>query len=370
MLKYLLEKEFKLFFRNRFLPKVVIAIPLMVTLIFPLIANFEIKNINLSIVDNDKSSYSKQLVQKAQSSGYYRITNISDNYDKALKSIELDQADVILEIPKNFERDLVNEKNAAVMITANAVNGVKGGLGSAYLSGIINDFNSSVRTKWLQNDSKFVAPRFEVRPLYWYNPMLEYYVFMIPALMIMILAIICGFLPALSIVGEKENGTIEQMNVTPVSKFKFIMSKLIPHWVVGFVSLTICFVVARLFYSLIPAGSILTIYILASVFVLAFSGFGLVVSNYAKTLQQAMFMMFFFVLTFIFMSGLYTPIENMPQWAQIISHFSPLKYMIQVLRLVYLKGSGFSELLTQFFALSAFAVFFNGWAVISYRKRS
>jgi ABC-2 type transport system permease protein len=193
---------------------------------------------------------------------------------------------------------------------------------------------------------------------------------MIPALMIMILAIICGFLPALNIVGEKENGTIEQMNVTPVSKFKFIISKLIPHWVVGFVSLTICFVVARLFYNLIPAGSILTIYILASVFVLAFSGFGLVVSNYAKTLQQAMFMMFFFVLTFIFMSGLYTPVENMPQWAQIISHFSPLKYMIQVLRLVYLKGSGFTELLTQFFALSAFAIFFNGWAVISYRKSS
>jgi ABC-2 type transport system permease protein len=370
MLKYLLEKEFKQFFRNRFLPKVVIVIPLMVTLIFPLIANFEIKNINLSIVDNDKSPYSQQLVQKAQASGYYRITNIFENYDNALKSIELDQADVILEIPINFEKDLVNEKAAAVMITANAVSGVKGGLGSAYLSSIISDFNTNVRVEWLQSDSRFVVPRFEIRPLYWYNPMLEYYVFMIPALMIMILAIICGFLPALNIVGEKENGTIEQMNVTPVSKFKFIISKLIPHWVVGFVSLTICFVVARLFYNLIPAGSILTIYILASVFVLAFSGFGLVVSNYAKTLQQAMFMMFFFVLTFIFMSGLYTPVENMPQWAQIISHFSPLKYMIQVLRLVYLKGSGFTELLTQFFALSAFAIFFNGWAVISYRKSS
>ncbi len=370
MLRYLLEKEFKQFFRNKFLPKAVIAIPLMVTLVFPLIANFEIKNINLSIVDNDKSSYSQQLIQKAQSSGYYRITNISANFENALESIELDKADVILEIPVNFEKDLVNEKAAVVMISANAVNGVKGGLGSAYLSSIVSDFNNNVRLEWMQSDSKFMAPKLEVRPLYWYNPLLEYYVFMIPALMIMILAIICGFLPALNIVGEKENGTIEQMNVTPVSKFQFIISKLIPHWVVGFVSLSICFAVARIFYGLIPAGSIFTIYILASVFVLAFSGFGLVVSNYAKTLQQAMFMMFFFVLTFIFMSGLYTPVDNMPQWAQIISSFSPLKYMIQVLRLVYLKGSGFSELLTQFFALSVFAIFFNGWAVISYRKSS
>ncbi len=370
MLRYLLEKEFKQFFRNTFLPKMVIIMPAMVMLVFPLIANFEIKNINLSVVDNDRSTYSTRLVHKIQASGYYRITSIPTTYNEALIAVERDKADVILEIPVGFERELVRDHSSKVMITSNAVNGVKGGLGSAYLANIVNDFSSSIRTEWLPNTSRFSVPRFEIHPRFWFNPTLQYHVFMIPALMVMVLAIVCGFLPALNIVSEKENGTMEQMNVTPVNKFLFIISKLIPFWIVGFVVLSICFLVARWVYGLVPVGSLLTIYLFSSIFVLAFSGFGLVISNYAKTLQQAMFMMFFFVLTFIFMSGLYTPVDNMPEWAQYISHFSPLKYIIKVLRLVYLKGSGFSELIPSFLALSGFAVFFNSWAVISYRKSS
>ena len=117
-------------------------------------------------------------------------------------------------------------------------------------------------------------------------------------------------------------------------------------------------------------GSIGTLYIYVTVFILAISGFGLVISNYAITVQQAMFMMFFFILTFVFMSGLYTPVENMPAWAQMISNFSPLKYLIQVLRMVFLKGSRFMDLIPQFISLSVFAIFFNVWAIISYHKSS
>ena len=167
---------------------------------------------------------------------------------------------------------------------------------------------------------------------------------------------------------RKESGTIEQINVTPVKRITFILSKLIPYWVIGFVVLTICFGVALLVYGLVPSGNILTIYLFASVFVLAFSGLGLTISNFATTVQQAMFLMFFFIMTFIFMSGLYTPVASMPDWAQAISIFSPLKYFIQVMRSVYLKGSGFGELIVQFYALCGFTVFFNVLAVVTYRK--
>ncbi|MBA4310844.1 MAG: ABC transporter permease [Chlorobiaceae bacterium] len=371
MLKFLLEKEFKQFFRNRFLPRLVVIFPFVALLIFPLVANFEIKNINLSIIDNDKSSYSQSLIQKIQSSGYFRITDVSETYDGALKNIEINEADIIIEIPNNFEKDLVNEKFARVMISANAVSGVKAGLGGSYLANILNDYSSVVREKWIdQSKNKISIPHLEIVPQFRFNPTLEYKIFMIPALMVMVLSMICGFLPALNIVGEKENGTIEQMNVTPVKKFTLILSKLIPYWIIGFVVLTICFGVARVVYGLIPVGSILTIYLCASVFVLAYSGFGLVISNYAKTVQQAMFMMFFFVMTFVFMSGLYTPVANMPEWAQLLSNYSPLKYIIQVLRLVYLKGSGITDLLIPFLALCGFALFFNSWAIYSYRKNS
>jgi ABC-2 type transport system permease protein len=368
MLRYLLEKEFKQFIRNPFLPRLVIVLPLAVLLIFPLAANFEIKNINLSIVDNNHSPYSRRLIQKILSSGYFRLTDVSSSYDRALRSIELDSSDIILVIPQRFEEDLVREKSATILISANTVNGTKGGLGSAYLSGIINDFSEDIRSYWMQ--TSLTVPSIGVAVQYRYNPHLEYPIFMVPALMVMLLTIICGFLPALNIVSEKESGTIEQINVTPVSKFIFIISKLIPYWVVGYIVFTICFGVAWLFYGLIPAGSLLTIYLFASVFVLSISGLGLVISNYAKSMQQAMFMMFFFVISLILLSGLYTPVESMPEWAIFISGFSPLKYLMRVMRLIYLKGSGLSEMRDSFLALCSFAVFFNVWAVYSYRKRS
>lgn len=370
MLKFLLEKEFKQFFRNKFLPRLVIVFPIFALLIFPLVANFDVKNIDLSIVDNDKSPYSQELIQKVQASGYFRITNVSSNYREALLSVESDEADVILEIPNKFERNLFRELNASLMISANAVDGVQGGLGSSYLTRIIKEFNSNIQFELLHNKGKFAVPYLEIVPLFKYNTSLLYEVYMVPAIMIMVLSMVSGFLPALNIVSEKENGTIEQMNVTPVKKFTFILSKLIPYWIIGYVVLTICISIALFVWDLLPSGSILLLYFFATIFILAFSGFGLVISNYAVTVQQAMFMMFFFVLTFVFMSGLYTPVENMPNWAQFLSNFSPLKYIIQVLRMVYLKGSSFSELLPQFIALTSFALFFNGWAVLSYRKSS
>lgn len=370
MLRYLLEKEFKQFRRNPFLPRMVIIFPMMVLLIFPLVANFDVKNINLSVIDNDKSSYSRTLIEKIRSTGYFKITDIEDNYQDALSSIESDKSDVILEIPPKFEKTLVREMETNLMITANAVNGNKGGLGTSYLVNIVMDFNDNIRTELTSNVYKLNVPFLSIIPKYRFNPSLLYEVFMVPALMVMVLSMICGFLPALNIVSEKESGTIEQMNVTPVQKFTFILAKLIPYWIIGYIVLTICVGIAYFVWDIVPAGFLGTLYIFVTIFILAISGFGLVISNYAISVQQAMFMMFFFVLTFIFMSGLYTPIENMPGWAQMLSNFSPLKYMIQVLRMVFLKGSDFRDLLPQFYALTAFALFFNSWAIYSYRKSS
>jgi ABC-2 type transport system permease protein len=370
MLRYLLEKEFKQLLRNKALPRLVVVLPLMVILVLPLAVNFEVKDIKVCLVDGDHSSYSRRLALKLASSRYFRLTRGFGSYDEALKSVELDESDMVLEIPEGFEHGLAAEGEASLMISANTVNGVKGGLGSAYLLAVVNDFAQEARGEWLRSPARFTSPGFDIRTLYRYNPRLLYPIYMVPALMVMLMAMLCGFLPALNIVSEKESGTIEQMNVTPVRKFPFILSKLIPYWVVGFIVLTICFGVAYLVYGLAPKGSLLTIYLFASAFALAFSGFGLVISNYARSIQQAMFMMFFFVISFVLMSGLYTPVASMPDWAQTISLFSPLRYFIQVMRLVYLKGSGIGDLLVQLAALCGFAVFFNGWAVLSYRKKS
>jgi len=367
MLKYLIEKEFKQLKRNPFLPRMILFFPMMVLLFLPLAANFEVENINLEVIDQDHSTLSAKLIQKITSSGYFVLIGEAEDYEKAMRSMELNKSDALLVIPSGFESQLIKENKGDVNISANAVNSTKGGLGTAYLTSIISSFTEELTTE-LKGPVSGFHPAVGIIPVFRFNPYLRYPVFMVPALMVMLLTMICGFLPALNIVGEKEQGTLEQINVTPVRRFTLILSKLIPYWIIGFIVMTISLGIARLIYSLIPRGSLITLYLFASVFILGISGFGLVISNYGKTLQQAMFMMFFFIITFIFLSGLYTPVSSMETWAQYVSLFVPLRYMIEVFRQIYLKGSQLQDLLVQFAALSGFALFFNLWAVMSYRK--
>ena len=368
-IKFLIEKEFKQLLRNPIMPKLILVFPCMMMLLMPWAADLEIKNNNLCVLDNDRSTYSERLAQKTSSSDYFRLAGTANSYEEAMKYIEDGTADVILEIPSGFEKDLIKEGNARVMISTNTVNGTKGGLGSSYLASIVGDFNNDIRKEWVQSNSGSIIPSVQLTVLNLFNPHLNYKVFMVPALMVMLLTMLCGFLPALNIVSEKEIGTIEQINVTPVGKFTFILAKLIPYWIIGLIVLSICFLLARVIYGISPVGNLLTIYFFSCLFILLISGFGLVISNYSSTMQQAMFVMFFFMIVFILMSGLFTPISSMPEWAQTVTIFNPLSYFIRVMRMVYLKGSGITELGTEFIALSCFLLFFNIWAVLSYKKQ-
>lgn len=373
MLKFLIEKEFKQLLRNSFLPRLIIGYPCIVMIIMPWATNMEIKNISVNVVDNDHSVVSQRLIHKIDASSYFRLNNLSPTYNSALRDIESGDADVILEIPRHFEKKLENGEASHVLLAANAVNGSKGGLASSYMTATLADYNAQLHAEnpssgIVQEAASSVQPSVSVSEKNLYNPHLNYKLFMVPALMVMLVTVICGFLPALNIVSEKEVGTIEQMNVTPVGKFKFILAKLIPFWVVGFVVLTLSFGLAWLIYGILPVGSLGIIYLLSALFVLVMSGFGLVISNHSATMQQAMFVMFFFIIISLLMSGLFTPVMSMPQWAQIITILNPLKYFVDIMRMVYLKGSGLTDLSLQIGALLAFATLFNFWAVKSYRK--
>lgn len=370
MLKFLLEKEFKQIFRNSFLPRIILFMPLMMMLIMPWAANQEIRNIHLCVVDNNMSSYSERLVNKVTSSGYFKLTNVASSYSLALKNIESGASDLIMEIPSDFEKDMTHQGFSSVALYSNAVNGTKGSLGASYLSSILSDFSAELSAEHPANrqESNPHSTSFQIVPQYRFNPHLDYKVFMVPALMVMLLTMLAGFLPALNIVSEKETGTIEQINVTPVSKPLFILAKLIPYWCIGFAVLTFCMFLGFTVYGIFPKGSLLTIYLFASIYILVVSGMGLVISNYSNTMQQAMFVMYFFMMILILMSGLFTPITSMPQWAQNITVLNPLKYFIQVMRQVYLKGSGFVHLIPQLISLSLFAFIFSVWAILSYKK--
>ncbi len=373
-LRFLLEKEFKQILRDRFLGKIIFILPVMQLIILPFAANFEMHNINLSLVDRDRSVLSRQLADQILSSGYFRLTDVSDTYPEALPAIEQNEADMLLEIPIGFEKRLLRDNEADVFIAANAVNGTKGGLGSSYLTSIFQRINREKGWKLLAHGKNgLVSTRFhparQVETIALFNPHLDYKSYMVPGIIVFLLTIIGGFVPALNIVSEKEKGTIEQINVSPVPKSIFLLSKLIPFWIIGFILLTLALLIGWIVYGLTPAGSFGTIYLFAAVYLVGFTGLGLAISSISSTQQQAMFTAFFFIIIFALLSGLFTPISSMPGWAQTLTAFNPLSYFVEVMRKVYLTGSSFLDLKRQFGMTCLFALLFNVLAILSYRKK-
>ena len=369
-LKFILRKEFRQIFRDPSILRIILIMPVIQLLILPWAADYEIKNIKLAVVDNDHSEYSRQLVQKITSSGYFILTDISSSYKHSLEKIEDDEADLVLEIPAGFEKDLVKESESKLFMAVNAINGVKANLGSAYLNTIIRDYNSEVRTEWIQFPRFSPETQVEVTFSDWFNPLMNYKYFMVPGILVILLTMVGTNLAAINIVKEKEIGTIEQINVTPIKKYHFILGKLLPFWILGFVVLTIGLTIARVAYGIIPAGSFLTIYIFAALYLFAVLGLGLLISTYSVNQQQSMLLSFFLMMVFILLGGLYTSIDSMPEWAKWITKFNPVSYFIEVMRMVVLKGSRLADIKHHLLIMSGFAVAFNGWAILSYHKRS
>lgn len=366
-LRFLLEKEFKQFFRNSFLPRVLIGLPVMVMLLLPQVTQMDCQNITVSLVDKDHSSLSERLIRKIASSTYFIYKGNEATFEDAMDKVESENLDVILEIPQDFEKEWLAGKAPLLNISANSVNSMKGSLGSSYLNHTIQDFNKE-EADALGIESVAMDKLITVRNTY--NPYLDYKYFMIPALMVMLVIVLCGFLPALNIIGEKEKGTIEQMNVTPVGRFEFILGKLIPYWCFGLLVLTISIFIGWLVYGLYPAGNIGLIYLVATLFILTMSGFGLLVSNFSSTMQQAIFVMFFFIMICMLMSGLFTPVVSMPEWAQKITILVPPKYFINIMRDVYLKGCTFADEWVNYLALLLFSVVMGLAATLSYKKQN
>jgi len=369
ILVHLLKKEFRQIFRNTTILRLIIAMPIVQLVVLPLAADYEIKNINISVVDHDRSAYSRELVSKIQASGYFKLNDYGNSFDKSFNEFQKDRSDLILEIPLHFEKTLHRENTASLLIAVNAINGTKAAVGSAYLSRIIADYNANIRSNWVPEPSMSTVPAIETTTLHWFNPMLNYPVFMVPGILVLLVTMVGVYMCSLNIVKEKEVGTIEQINVSPVKKSQFLLAKLIPFWVIGIVVFTLgLFGVARLVYGIVSVGSLLLLYSYLGIYLVALLGVGLLISTYSNTQQQAMSLAFFSMMIFILMSGLFTSIDSMPEWAQWVAKINPVTYFIDVVRLVVLKGSGFSDIVPHFVITLLMAGLFNGWALLNYRK--
>lgn len=365
-LPYLLVKEFKQMFRNWLLPVVFILLPVAMMNVVPRIATQEVSNMNIAVIDCDHSTLSSRLVQKLQASRYFNLYAACHNYTEAYELLQRGDVDFIVTIENEFEHNLYRTGGADVMVSVNAVNGMKGGLGNSYLMQILNQYAQE-----LNHENGTITKRpVTVEPRYLYNATLDYKPYMIPALMALTLILLVGFLPALNVVGEKERGTIEQINVTPVSRIEFILSKMIPYWTVGFFIVGFSMFLAWKIHGVVPAGSILTVVLFNIVYVFTISSLGLTVSNYSDNMRQAAMVMFFFIVIFVLTSGLISPVSAMPHWAQEATLLNPLRYIMTAMRDIYLKGSTLMQLLPQFIPLCIYGTLASIWAVTSFSKNN
>lgn len=370
VLLHLLRKEFRQIFRDPAILRLIFLMPAIQLLVLPFTADYEIKNINIGIIDKDHSSYSRELIRKLEYSNYFQLTGYSHSSKNGEQWLDNETADLYLEIPPRFEADLVREKKAAVLLSVNAVNGTKGNLGAFYASSIIRDFNAGVRSEWIHWPEINPIPMIGITNTKWYNKKSNYQTFMVPGILGVLLTMVGVFLAALNIVREKEIGTIEQLNVTPIKKYHFILGKLIPFWLMGFVILTIGLVISYVIYGIVPMANIGLLYMFAGVYLLAIVGIGLLISNFANTQQQAMMIAFFFLLIFILMSGLYTPIESMPEWAQKMAWANPASYVVDVTRMILLRGCNFSDISHHLTVITGYGIVLNALAVWTYRKKN
>ncbi len=364
-LLFLIQKEFLQIFRNKMMLPIIFGVPIIQLLILVNAATYEIKNIKVGIIDYDKSTLSQKFIMKIQGSHYFILTNNYLSTIEGISAIDNNSIKALIVIPKYFERDvLLNRNPIKIQLLNDAINSVNAAITYSYFQQLFNSFIKEEINKNSieQPDNINIIPRFR------FNVDFDYKKYMVPGVLVMLITVISFVLGALNIVREKEVGTIEQINVTPIKKYEFIIGKLFPFWIIALLEFTIGLTLGKLVYNIPIVGSIPLLYMVAGVYLIILLSLGLFISTIVDTQQQATLLAFFFLMIFILLSGLFTSLESMPKWILLVNKINPLAYFIQTIRMILLKGSGFWDILPNFIAIVVLAILSMSLAILRVRK--
>ena len=364
----LLAKEFRQILRNRFMLPIIIVIPLVQMILLTYAASLEMKDIRMAVVDQDLSGASRLLTSKFSGSPFFHLTLHGPGYEEALNALMSDRVDVILYMQHDFEKNLYSEQKTSLQLLVNSINATEAGLVRAYCTRIISDFNQMIRADRFGPEASGRIATPEIQPELWYNPLLNYRIYMFSGVLVIVVTMIGMLLTALNLVREKEMGTTEQINVTPIRKYQFIIAKLLPFWLIAMFELSYGLLLGRVLFDLPVVGSPGLLFLVAGIYLILVLGFGLMLSTISQTQQQMMFIAFFFMVTFILMSGVFTPAESMPPWAQKVNVLNPVAYFMRVIRMVLLKGSGLQDISRDVYSMMGYAALVLTLAVANYRK--
>lgn len=365
---YLLRKEFRQIRRNKAILPMIFAVPVIQMMVLVYAANFEMKGIRLGITDKDMSDTSRKIRTSFQGNAFFQVELIPPSQPGPDEYLEKGEADALLIIPSGFESRLVREQNAPIQLLVDAVDGNKAQLVAAYCQSVVGGINQELAMRLGCVAAPEASVRIRMSDNFWYNPRLDYKWFMAPGILAILVTVIGMFMSGLNLVREKEMGTVEQMNVTPVRKTQFIFAKLIPFWLIGLFDLAFGLTIARLLFNLPLEGSIWVLFGMTAIYLVCVLGMGLFFSTFAETQQQMLFITFFFALIFILMGGIFTPSESMPEWAQTLNRVNPMYYFMKTLRMIILKGSGWHDLREELISLLVLGSIFVALAIRRYRK--
>ncbi len=405
----LIKKEFLQVFRNPLLLSILVVAPLVEFMIFPFCADYEIKVLDIAFIDNDHSQISKDIINKFNSSDIFVSHGVLDNKSKADVMMKHDEIDILIEIPHHFEQDLFNNQDTRIAITANAINSVKAGIGTGYAQEIIGSYmqdfaaaNGSgnlqaiaaqiqkkqaeaLRQQQLQrkgerrqmflslDDAPTVyapASKVGISNIYWYNEQMNYKNLIVPGILVILVTLIGCYVTALNLVREKEIGTIEQVNVTPIKRWQFLIGKMIPFWLLGMTEFIAGLLIMKFVFGISVQGSVLLLLGITAIYLLVMLGLGFFISSVSENQLQSMFIVLFLFIVFVLLSGVFTPTEGMPEWAHKINYLNPMSFYIEVIKKIILKGSAFISVQTETIVLSVMAVIINTGAILSYREAS
>ena len=342
----------------------VLVVPVLQLLVLSNAATFQVRNTPTFIVDLDRSTASRGLITRFAASRHFHIAGQSPSLDAANDALLGGDVTMVLTIPADFESSLVRTGVAPVELAVNAEKGSAAGIVQSYAASIVSAYAEEL------GGARADSRRIDVRTRGWYNPALNYRDYMVPGIIVALVTLIGTLLTAQNIAREKELGTLEQLNVTPITRGQFIAAKLLPFWVLGLIDLAIGLVVAAVVFDVPMRGSLLLLFGSAAIYLVVALAIGLWISTVVDTQQQAMFVTFFIMNVYLLMSGLFTPIDSMAPWVQVVSLANPVRHFVTISRAVLVKGAGIRDVAQPLVTLIGFAAVTLTLAIRQYSKRA
>jgi len=354
----------------------VLVLPVLQLLVLSNAATFQVSHTPTYVVDFDRSSLSRGLITRFRASGQFEVEEQSESPERANEALLRGDVTMVLTIPRDFEASIVRTGTAPIQLTVNAEKGSAAGIVQAYASSIAAAYASELDAtargagrSGSEAPPRRGAPRIDVRLRSWYNPDLNYQHYMVPGILVALVTLIGTLLSAQNIAREKELGTLEQLNVTPITRGQFMAAKLLPFWTLGMINLAIGLLVAASVFGVPMRGSLLLLFGSAAIYLVAALAIGLWISSVVETQQQAMFVTFFVMNVYLLMSGLFTPIDSMAPWVQVVSQLNPVRHFVTISRAILMKGAGPADIARPLLTLTVFGAVMLALAIRQYSKR-